>query len=81
MTWKTLTLFVNTLTADGKYSLLTRDNLMRLNQTYLSQKLRPFVNFLAHFSNLNQILNIIKKKMTLIAYVFPKIQTPKEVVR
>ena len=28
--------------------------------------------FLLHFHNLKELLNILKKKMTLIAYVFPK---------
>ena len=34
-----------------------------------------------HFQNLHHIFNILNKKMTLIAYVFPKLQTAKDVVR
>ena len=39
---KILGLFVNTLTDDGKYSLLYRDNLRRQIQILLSQKLKTF---------------------------------------
>ena len=31
--------------------------------------------------NLDQILNVLKKKTTLIAHVFPKLRTPKDVIR
>ena len=40
-----------------------------------------FVNFFLHFLNLESILNILKKKMSLIADVFLNLQTPKYVVR
>ena len=57
--YKILRLFVNTLTDDGKYSLLYRDNLTQQIQILLSQKpktfspisseiLKPTLNF-AHF--------------------------------
>ena len=39
-------MFVNTLTADDKYSLLNRDNLMEGIQTKLSQKQETFSEFL-----------------------------------
>ena len=39
---KILGLFVNTLTDDGKYSLLYRDNLMQQIQILLSQKRKTF---------------------------------------
>ena len=62
MTWKSLTLFVNTLSAYGKYSLLSRHNLMQPIQMHLSQKQKKiFLIFLMYFSNLHQILNILKK--------------------
>ena len=38
MTWKTLRLFVNTLLADDKYSLLNKDNSIQPNPMHLSQK-------------------------------------------
>ena len=36
-----------------------------------------FLRFLLHFSNLDSILNIMNKKVTLIGFVFPKIRTLK----
>ena len=33
------------------------------------------------FRNVHEILNICKKKMTFIADLFPKLRTPKNVVR
>ena len=41
---------------------------------------KPFVNFLFHFWNLHQILDILKKKMMVRANVFPKLQTVKNLV-
>ena len=79
MTCKTLRPFVNTLTADGKYSLLSRDNLMQPIQMHLSKK-KSSDFFCAFFkSTLN--FEHFQKKMSLIVYVFPKLQTPKNVIR
>ena len=47
---------------------------------YLWHK-KLFLDFLLHFGNLHQALNILKKKTTLTAYVFPKLQTVKGLVR
>ena len=79
--WKVLTLFVNTFTADDKYSLLDRDNLTQPFQMQLSQKKNFFPNFLLKIWKIDEIFNTFKKKMTLIANVFPNLQTPKNVVR
>ena len=49
ITWKNLTLFANTLTADDKYYLLSRDNLMQPNQMRLSQKQKTFFCFFCGF--------------------------------
>ena len=48
-------LFPNTLSADGKYSLLNRDNLTQPIQMQLSQKEKTFSNFFSAFlkSSLN----------------------------
>ena len=46
---------------------------------YLKNK-KNFLNFLFHFWNLHQILNILKKKMMVIANVFPKLRTVKNFV-
>ena len=43
-------MFVNTLTADDKYSLLNRDNLTQQNRTQLSQKQKAFSQFFVAFS-------------------------------
>ena len=45
---KILGLFVNTLTADGKYSLLHRHNLLQHFQMILSQKQKTFSAFFCH---------------------------------
>ena len=64
---KILGLFINILTADDKYSLLNRDNLLQHLQMQWCQKQKTFPPFFAHFRNLDSILKIFKKKMTLIA--------------
>ena len=46
---KILSLFVNTLTADDKYSLLNRDNLTQSIQTLLSQKQKTFSRIFSSF--------------------------------
>ena len=48
-------LFINTLSADGKYSLLNRDNLTQPIQMQLSQKQKLFADFFSAFlkSSLN----------------------------
>ena len=43
-------MFVNTLTADDKYSLLIRDNLRQPIRTTLSQKHKAFSQFFLAFS-------------------------------
>ena len=79
--WETLGLLVNTLTTDDKYSLCTSNNSRELIQMQLSKKQKNFFVFFLLFWNLHQILNTLKKKMTLIGYVFPKLCPAKDVVR
>ena len=74
-------MFVNTLTADDKYSLLNRDKLTQPIRTALSQKYTTFSKFFLAFSKSTLNLEIFQKKMTLIADLFPKLRTPKNVVR
>ena len=57
-----LGLFVNTLTADDKQSILERDNWTQPIQIQLSNKQKNFSNFLVNFKNLDQLLNILEKK-------------------
>ena len=47
----------------------------------LSKNEKLFLNFFLRFWNLCQIWNILKQKMTLIAYVFSKIRTVKYMIR
>ena len=42
-------------------------------QIQLSEKRKNFSNFLFHFFNLHQIFDILKKKMIVVANVFPKL--------
>ena len=53
-------------------------NIFRCN--YLRNK-KTFFEFFLDFENLDSILNIFKKKMTLIAYLFLNWWSPKKVVR
>ena len=59
---KILGLFVNTLTDDGKYSLLYRDNLRRQIQILLSQKLKTFSKLSSKILNPTLNLEHFQKK-------------------
>ena len=59
---KALLLFVSTLTADDKYSLLNRDNLAQPIPTPLSQKQKRFYQFLLAFSKSELNLEHFQKK-------------------
>ena len=69
------------MTADDKYFLLNRHNLTQTIPTQLSQKQKAFSQFFLAFSKCILNFEHFKKKMTLIAYLFPKLHTPKNVVR
>ena len=73
--------FVNTLTAEGKYLVQDGENLQLATQMQLSQNEKPFLHFLFHFWNLDQILTTLKKRMIVTANVYPKLQTLKILVR
>ena len=73
-------MFVNTLSADGKYPVQYFENVQLLIQMEISGKRKTFSDFLFHFCNLQQILNILKKKMMVLANVFRKLQTLKNFV-
>ena len=55
-------MFVNTLTADDKYSLLNRDKLTQPNWTPLSQKHTAFSQFFLAFSKSTLNLEHFQKK-------------------
>ena len=70
---KILGLFVNTLTGDDKYWLINCDKSTQsiLMKLFNKQKtFSLFFFFFLHFWILDQILNIFKKSMTLLASVF-----------
>ena len=66
-------MFVNTLTADGKYPIHYRENVRLRIQRQLSKKQKTFLDFLFDLWKLDQILNILKKKMMVVAKIFPNL--------
>ena len=59
---KALELFVNILTADDKYSLRNRDNLMQQIRAQLSHKQKGFYQFFLAFSKCALNLKHFQKK-------------------
>ena len=80
-TWNVWRLFVNTLTADYKYSLISKDNSMQTIDGHLSQIQKNFAQFFSAFSESALNFEHFQTKMTLIAYVFPKLPTTRDVLR
>ena len=78
---KILGLFVNTLSEDDRYCLLYKDNLLQPIQILLSQKQRTFSEFFSPFLKSTLNFERFQKKMTLIADLFPKLPSPKKVIR
>ena len=74
-------LFLNTLSDDDMYSLLYRDNLTQPIRIHLSQKQKTFSQFFSPFLKSTLNFENFQKKMTLIADVFPKLPSPKKVIR
>ena len=74
-------MLVNTLTADGKYPVHYGQNFLLQTKMQLSKKRKTCSDFLFDFTNLHQILNILKKTMMVIAYIFPDLYTVKILVR
>ena len=69
------------MTADDKYYLLNRDNLKQPIPTHLSHKQKGFSQFFLPFSKSTLNFEHLQKKMTFIADLFPKLRTPKFVLR
>ena len=65
VTWKISNLFPNKLSADGKYSLLTWDNLTQHIQMQLSQKQKTFSRFFCKFSKSSLNFEHFQKKRWL----------------
>ena len=74
-------LFVNTLSEDDRYCLLYKDNLLQPIQILLSQKQKTFSEFFSPFLKSTLNFERFQNKMTLIADVFPKLPSPKKVIR
>ena len=54
---------------------------MQTIQMHLTEKQKPFSKFLCAFFKSTLNFEHFQKTMTLMAYVFSKLQTPKDVVR
>ena len=70
-------LLVNTLAADEMYPVLNRNNLTIPIQMQLFQQQNTFSEFLAAFLKYSLYFKDFEKNMTLVAFVFRKLQTPK----
>ena len=81
VTCKVFRVFVNTLTTDDEYSLLSRHNSMQTIQMHVWQKQKSFSQFLCAFFKSTWNFEDFQKKMTFIAYIFPKLRTLRNVVR
>ena len=77
LTCQILGLLLNTLAADEKYPVLNRDNLTIPIHIQLSQKQITFSQFLAPILKSSLNFKHLEKQMTLTAFVFTKLQTPK----
>ena len=76
-----LELFVDTLAVNDKYFLRNRGNLPQPILMQLSNKQITFSRFLAPVFKSTWRLKHVEKRMTLIAYLFWKLQTVKYVVK
>ena len=70
-----LGLFVNTFTAKGICPVQDCEKLELPIQMRLSEKRKGFSDFLFHFWNPHQILNILEESMIVTANLFWKLQT------
>ena len=80
-TWKFFRRFLNTLTANDKYSLNSKDKWMETIRMILSQKQNIFSEFFSVFFESALNFEHFQTKMTLIAYVFSKLLTTKDVLK
>ena len=78
---KILGLFVNTSSECDKYCLLYRDNLTLPIQILLSQKQKTFYEFGSAFLKSTLNFEQFQTNIKLRADVFPKLPSPKKVIR
>ena len=79
--WKFFRPFLNTLTANDTYSLNSKNKWMQTIQMHLFQKPKIFSELFCAFLEFVLDFEHFQKKMTLMAYVFPKLPTTKDVLR
>ena len=72
-----LGIFIETLTADHKYSVCYIWNLQLLYPMQLSKKLKTFSQFFSPSLKPSSSFKHFKKKMTFMANVFPKLEIVK----
>ena len=75
-----LQVFANTLTPDEKHCVKDCKKFGLPIKMQLSEKQNFFSIFLFHFWNLHQILNVLKKRMIVIANLFLKYKTVRNLV-
>ena len=73
-------MFVNTLSANGKYPVQYCRNLQLPTQMQLSEKRKFFSQFPVPFLESTSNFKNFEKKMMVLANVFPKLQTVKNFV-
>ena len=73
-------MFRNTLRANDKYPVQDCENLSFPIQIQLSLKPETFCDFFSYFWNLHEILNILKKKIIVIANLLRNLQAVKNLV-
>ena len=78
---KILGLFVNTLTDDGKYSLLYRDNLTQQIQILISRKRKTFSQLSSKIIKPTLNFEHFQKKDDSHSRCVPKLPSPKKVVK
>ena len=69
------------MTADDMYSFISKNKWMETIQMDLSQKPKIFSELFCAFFASTLNFKHFQTKMTLIAYVFPKLPTSKDVLR
>ena len=74
-------LLVNTLTTDDKYSLLNRDKLTQPIQMQISKKEKKRFLFYSVLLRSRSSFEHVEKKMSLKAYIFPKVEIATNVLR
>ena len=80
-TWKFFRPLLNTLTVNYKYSLNSKDKWMQTIQMLLPQKQNIFSEFFSTVFESALNFKHFQTKMTLIASVYPKFLSTKDVLR